>query len=74
MQNKITYLVGYEEDNEFWCRHQTDSLEKARQLFEQDAQDNWCIYERTISHRLIETSVPKLDKETKLVNAIIAAI
>lgn len=74
MQDRTIYLVGYEEDNSFWCRFETDSLEKAREFFNQNRQDNWCIYQRTVSHRLIETPAPEIDRETKLVNAMIAAI
>lgn len=77
--NTKHYFVGREIDNEFWCKFETDSLEKAQDFLQKKMEENvdkscWCIYEKQISYRLIESCVQNESKEEKLTKAMVAAM
>lgn len=49
--NDITYYIGYEDLDGFWCSTETSDSDKAIEIFfeqrKTNPKKNWCIYKKT---------------------------
>jgi hypothetical protein len=53
------YIIGYMENNEFWCVQESSSLERAKDLFDQQMQifpkkQEYLILKKTISYEQLK--------------------
>ena len=79
LNENVTYFVGKEIDNEFWCSFETDCLKKAQEFLQKQMQENidkswWCIYEKRTSFRMMESTIRNECKEEQLMKAMVAAM